>query len=120
MEKIFLGQYHVTTSAIVHVEVCGSISRRVGMNKATSVKNQLIRWENMNLIAYRELTRKRREVATELTVKLKMRGMDAMVVQVAKEKGRVLITFDEKMAEKDRAAVEFSLIKILECESEGV
>jgi len=34
MEKIFLGQYHVTTSAIVPVEVCGSISRRVGDARA--------------------------------------------------------------------------------------
>ena len=32
--------------------------------------------------------------------------MDAIVVQVAKEKGAVLITFDKEMAEKARAEVE--------------
>jgi len=105
MEKIFLGQYHVTASAIVPVEVCGSISRRVGVDKAISVKNQLTRWEDMNLVVYSELTGKRKEEATELAVKLKMRGMDAIVVQVAKEKKGVLITFDEEMAGKAKAAV---------------
>jgi len=34
-----------------------------------------------------------------------MKGMDAVVVQVAKENNRTLITFDEEMAEKARAAV---------------
>jgi len=41
-----------------------------------------------------------------LAVKLKLRGMDAIVVQVAREKKRSLITFDEEMAEKAKAAVE--------------
>jgi len=105
MEKIFEGQYHVTTSAIVPVEVCGSISRRAGVNKAILAKNQLLKWESMNLIAYSELTGKRREEATELAIKLKMSGMDAIVVQTAKEKKAVLVTFDEEMAEKAKTAV---------------
>jgi len=106
MEKIFSGQYRATTSSIVFVEVCGSISRRVGVDKAISVKNQLMRWENMNFIAYSELTGKRRMEATEFAIELKLRGMDAIVVQVAKEKNGVLITFDEEMAEKAKMAVE--------------
>jgi len=59
----------------------------------------------MNLIAYLELTNKRGEEATELAIKLKMRGMGATVVQLAKEKKGVLVTFDEEMAEVARAAV---------------
>ena len=106
MEKIFEGQYHVTTSAIVPVEVCGSISRRAGVNKAILAKNQLFKWESMNLIAFSELTGKRREEATELAIKLKMSGMDAIVVQAAKEKGGVFVTFDEEMAEKAKTTVE--------------
>jgi len=106
MEKIFQGQDHATTSAIVPVEVCGSISRRAGVNKAILAKNQLLKWESMNLIAYSELTGKRREEATELAIKLKMSGMDAIVVQAAKEKKAVLVTFDEEMAEKAKTTVE--------------
>jgi len=105
MEKIFSGQYHSTTSAVVFVEVCGAISRRAGVDKAISAKNQLIKWEDLNLTAYSKLARERREEAAELTIKLKMRGIDAIVVQVAKEKKRTLITFDEEMAEKAKAVV---------------
>jgi len=106
MEKMFSGQYHVVTSATVFVEVCGAISRRVGANKALLVKNHLVKWGNMNFIAWNELTKKRMEEAAELAVKLNLRGMDAIVIQVAKEKKRALITFDEEIARKAKAEVE--------------
>ncbi len=106
MEKMFSGQYRVVTSAIVFVEVCGSISRRVGVDKALLVKDQLVKWGSMNFVAWSELTGKRMGEAAELAVELKLRGMDAIVVQVAKEKKRALITFDEELAEKAKVAVE--------------
>jgi predicted nucleic acid-binding protein len=106
MEKVFSGQYHSTTSAVVFVEVCGAISRRAGVDKAILSRNQLTTWEDMGLTTYYELTGKRREEATELAAKFKMRGMDAVVVQVAKEKKGTLITFDEEMAAKAKVAVE--------------
>ena len=105
MEKVFLGEYRAVMSAGVSVEVCGSISRRAGVDKAIAAKNQLIRWEDLNLISYRELTAKRRGEAEDLAIKLKMRGMDAIVVQAAKEGERILITFDEEMAKKARVLV---------------
>lgn len=106
MEKVFSGEFRVVTSAIVFVEVCGAISRRVGVDKALLVNDQLVKWDNMNFIGWSELTGKRMGEAAELAVKLKLRGMDAIVVQVAREKRRVLITFDEEMVEKAKAAVE--------------
>jgi len=106
IEKVFSGEFRVVTSAIVFVEVCGSISRRVGADKALLVKDQLVKWDNMNFIGWSELTGKRMGEAAELAVKLKLRGMNAIVVQVAREKKRSLITFDEEMAEKAKAAVE--------------
>ena len=96
----------MVTSAIVFVEVCGSISRRVGADKALLVRDLLVKWENMGFITWSELTGKRMGEAAELAVKLKLRGMDAIVVQVAEEKKRALITFDDEMAEKAKAAVE--------------
>jgi len=86
MEKVFRGEYHVATSAIVPIEVCGAVSRRAGVDKAVSVKHQLDKWEGMNFIVYSELSRRRRQEATGLAVKLGLSGMDAIVVQVAKEK----------------------------------
>lgn len=105
LEKIFSGKYHAVTSPVVSVEVCGAISRRAGIDKAISAKDQLAKWESMKLITYSELTEKRRKKSVELAIKLKLRGMDAMVVQVAEEKGGNLITFDEEMAEKAGEAV---------------
>jgi len=75
------------------------------VDKAILSRNQLTTWENIGLTTYYELTGKRREEATELATKFKMRGMDAVVVQVTKEKKGTLITFDEEMAAKAREAV---------------
>ena len=105
MEKIFSGEYSATISTIVPVEVCGSISKRAGIDKATMAKDQLIKWNNLNLINYNELTEERQNEAVDLAVKLRMKGMDAIVVQTAKEKERTLITFDDEMAEKAKATV---------------
>jgi predicted nucleic acid-binding protein len=105
MEKIFLGEYHATTSAIVPVEVCGSISKRVGVDKAEVAKTQLMRWGDMGLITYDELSAKRRDEAVDLAIKLRMRGMDAIIVQTAKERGGALITFDNEVAGKANAVV---------------
>jgi len=106
MERIFQGEYRSTTSAIVFVEVCGSISRRAGAENAFAVRDQLVKWEDMNFITCSELTSKRRDEAAELAVRLGLRGMDAIVVQTAREKNRVLITFDEEMAGKAKSVVE--------------
>ena len=106
MEKVFLGQYHVVTSAIVPVEVCGAISRRAGVDEAVSVKRQLDKWENMNFIAYSDLSGRRRREATEIAVKFKLKGTDAIVIQAERERKAVLVTFDEEMAEKAKTIVE--------------
>ena len=111
VEKVFLGRYHVATSAIVPVEICGAISRRAGVDKAVSVKRQLDKWENMKFIAYSDLSGRRRKEATEIAVKLKLKGMDAIVIQAAKEKKAVLVTFDEEMAEKAKTTVEVLALK---------
>jgi len=106
MKRIFSGEYRAITSATVFVEVCGSISRRTSLDDAVAVRGQLIKWEEMNLIIYSELTARRRDEAAELAIRLGLRGMDAVVVQAAKEKNRVLITFDEEVSEKVKGVVE--------------
>jgi len=113
MKKMFSGEYRATTSATVFVEACGSISRRTSMDNAIAVRDQLIKWEEMNFITYNELTVRRRDEAAELAMKLGLGGMDAVVVQAAKEKNRVLITFDEELAEKVKDIVEVHIHKDL-------
>jgi len=113
MRRLFSGEYRATTSATVFVEVCGSISRRTSLDNAIAVRDHLIKWEDMNFITYGELTGKRRNEAAELAVRLGLRGMDAIVVQAAKEKNRVLITFDEEVAEKIKGVIEVHTYKDL-------
>jgi len=96
------------------VEVCGAVSRRAGVDKAISVKRQLDKWEEMNFTAYSELSGRRRREATELAAKYRLKGMDAIVVQVAKEKKAALATFDGEMAEKAKVAVEVLTLKDFE------
>ena len=105
LEKIFSGDYHATASVIVPVEVCGSISRRAGIDKAEMAGEQLSKWVEMNFINYIELSERRTREAMDLATKLRVRGMDAIIIQVAKERNITLITFNEEMAEKAKAVV---------------
>ncbi|MEM3022277.1 MAG: PIN domain-containing protein [Candidatus Bathyarchaeia archaeon] len=106
LRRIFLGEFRATTSAIVPVEVCGAISRRSGIEEASLVKRQLEKWEGMGFIAFSALDRGRMREAVELALRLRLKGMDAIVVQVAKEEGAALVTFDEEVARRAKEAVE--------------
>jgi len=106
LKKVFAGEHLAILSTIVPVEVCGSISRRVGVKEAQRVGSQLVKWQNMGLITYLELDLKRREQAKELAIKFQLRGMDAIVVQAAVERKCSFITFDEEVAERVKGTVE--------------
>lgn len=42
----------MVTSAVVFVEVCGVISRRVGVDNALLVRDHLVKWGDMNFIVF--------------------------------------------------------------------
>ncbi|MFQ6086155.1 MAG: type II toxin-antitoxin system VapC family toxin [Candidatus Bathyarchaeia archaeon] len=100
VERVFSGEYHAVTSAIVPVEVCGVIARRSGVDKAKLVRDQMEEWEATGLFKFKDLTRTRRDEARDLSISLGLRGMDAIVVQVARETNCSLITFDDEVANK--------------------
>ena len=62
----------------------------------------------VSLMRFEPVTSERAERALELGVRLKLKGMDAIVVEVAQEGGRALITFDQEMAQ--RAAREVKVL----------
>lgn len=105
MKQVFVGRFRPNTSTTVPVEVCGAISRRAGADKGLLARKQLLKWETLNLIAYTELSGRRMDEAMEISVKQRVRGMDAIVAQVAKERQSVLITFDLEMAERIKPVV---------------
>ena len=104
LRRVFDGELHVVTSVIVPVEVCGAISRRAGVAAAKRAMGQLEKWKDMRLIEYSELTEGRSFESAELAAALRVRGMDAIIIQTAKERDSVLITFDDEMAKRARGA----------------
>ncbi len=103
MRRVFDGDLHVVTSVIVPVEVCGAIARRTSVAVSRKAMNQLQKWRDMKLIEYSELTEERSRQSAELAANLRVRGMDAIVIQTAKERNSLLITFDDEMAKKAKA-----------------
>ena len=108
MQRVFEGDLHVVTSAIVPVEVCGAIARRANVAAAEKAMVQLQKWRDMRLIEYSELTEERSRESAELAVRLRVKGMDAIVIQAAKERESVLITFDDEMANRAKGATKIA------------
>jgi predicted nucleic acid-binding protein len=100
MKKVFDGDLHIVTSAIVPVEVAGAIARKASAAAAKKAIAQMQRWRDMKLIEYSELTEYRSRASAEVAAFLRVKGMDAIVIQTAKERRNTLVTFDDEMAAK--------------------
>ncbi len=105
LRRVFLGVYTPTESNVTAPEVIGAISRRAGSDKASRARDQISKWEGLGLFSFAELDRRRRVEASELALRLGTRGMDSIIIQLAKEKGATLITFDGEMAKKAKGVV---------------
>ena len=82
----------------VLVEVVAAIKRGTGSESlAKEVKQELL---NIETISFVILDDKSAVEAADLAAKTGVRGMDALLVQVAKEFGTELISFDEEMMSK--------------------
>jgi predicted nucleic acid-binding protein len=82
----------------VFVEVVAAIRRRTGSEKlAREVKLKLLGIETILFVV---LDDKSANQAADLAAKTGVRGMDALVIQVAKEFRTELISFDENMTLK--------------------
>ena len=92
---ILSGKYFAIMPYSVFVEVVAAIRRRTGSEKlAREVKLKLL---NIATISFVVLDDKSADQAADLAAKTGVRGMDALVIQVAKEFHTELISFDEEM-----------------------
>lgn len=97
-ESILAGKIFAIMPYSVFVEVVAAIRRRTGSEDlAFEVKKELL---NIDTISFVVLDDKAADEAAELAAKTGVRGMDALVIQVAKEFGTELISFDEEMMKK--------------------
>jgi predicted nucleic acid-binding protein len=97
-EGILLGKNFALMPYSVLVEVVAAIRRRTGSEKlALAVMKEMLEIETVSFVS---LDEKAAEDAAQLAAKTAIRGMDAIVIQVAKEFQTELISFDEEMMAK--------------------
>lgn len=82
----------------VFVEVVAAIRRRTGSEElANEVKEELLKIENVSFVI---LDQRAAEDAADIAIQNGVRGMDALVMQTAKEYETELVTFDDEIMKK--------------------
>lgn len=104
LEKIKDGNHIAIEPYIVLIEVVAAIKRRTGSTElAKRVKNDFLAIDTIN---FTDLESTRANDASEIAMNLGVRGMDAIVIQTAKEFNIPLITLDKEMIEKAKSFVD--------------
>ncbi len=102
-EDILQGKGFAIMPLSILVEVVAAIRRRTGSEElATEIKKELIGIDNISFVIIDD---KAAMEAADIAAKTGLRGMDAIVVQVAKEFGADLISFDEEMIKKAKTVL---------------
>ena len=97
-ESLLAGRNCAVMPYSVFVEVVAAVRRRTGSEKlAREVKHQLL---NIETVSFVVLDGRSAEDAADLAAMTGVRGMDALVIQVAKEFDTELVSFDEDMMSK--------------------
>jgi predicted nucleic acid-binding protein len=103
-EEVLSGKIFAVMPYSVLVEVVAAIRRRTGSEDlALEVKKALLEIDSVSFIVIDE---KAAEDAADLAAKSAVRGMDALVIQVADEFGTELVSFDHEMMAKAAMFIE--------------
>ena len=104
MTEVIEGEHIAYESAIVPVEVTAAIRRRTdSRNLARQVKQNLL---NLDSLIFCELSKSRMESAARIAEKVSLKGMDAIITQIAQEKDTSLVTLDKELKNKAKSVVE--------------
>jgi len=102
-EGILKGKSFAIMPLSILVEVVAAIKRRTGSEElAVAIKKELVSTNNVSFVI---LDDKAAIEAADIAAKTGLRGMDAIVVQVAKEFDTELISFDEEMMKKAKVVL---------------
>lgn len=97
-QKVLSGKQIAVMPYTVLVEVVAAIRRRTGSQElAKEIKDELL---NMDTLSFVVLDIESAEHAADIAARTAVRGMDAVVIQVAEEYETELITFDKEMVKK--------------------
>ena len=102
-QKIGEGEYEVIVPYTVLVEIGAAIRRRY--NSSAAAEAAVEELLGIEAISFEELFQFRAKDACRIAVQGGLRGMDAIVIQIAKENNCSLVTLDLEMALKARDIV---------------
>lgn len=103
LERVKNGEFAALEPYTVLVEVVAAIKWRTKSESlAERVKNDL---ENIDTIKFLDLISSRANSAAEIAKETGVRGMDAIVIQIAKEFNASLVSLDEEMSKRAELVV---------------
>jgi len=101
LEEIIDGKIEAVIPTIAMPEVCGVIRRVTGsVEMANEVKKELEDLINSGLLKIEELTKRRMKEASEVAIRLGVKGADAIFISLAQELDAELVTFDNEIKKK--------------------
>ena len=104
LEQVNDGLYIAVEPYTVLVEIAAAIKRRTGSQKLSErvIKGVL----SIDTIHFLDLDTARAKRAVEIAQRFGVRGMDAIVIQIAEEFGATLVSLDMEMLEKVKTLVQ--------------
>lgn len=111
LQQVKDGKHIALESVIVPVEVIAAIRRRTNSERlARQVRENLLQLNSLFLF---ELTESRMNLAARIAERGSLKGMDAIIAQIAAERGSVLVTLDEEFTERVKQIVTVEDVKAL-------
>ncbi len=102
IERMENGELNFHVSIITPIEICCAIAGRVGIEEAKESEEIIQNWIKEKKINIYELNEKRMLEAQNRGINFKLKGMDAIIVQLAFELNFPLITFDNEIIERTK------------------
>jgi len=103
LEKVKNGEYIAIEPYIVLVEIVAAIKRRTGSSYlAERVKEDLC---DINSIVFLDIISTRAHQAADIAQEIGVRGMDAIVIQTAREFNAPLVSLDREMLERSKSII---------------
>ena len=99
IEKMNIKELIFHISMIIPIEVSCAIARRIGAKEANESEEIIHNWIKEKKVVVYELNEKRMVESQNYGTKYKLKGMDAIIVQLALELNLPLITFDNEIIE---------------------
>ncbi len=97
-QKVLTGKQIAIMPYSVLIEVVAAIKRRTGSEElAMEIKDELMSIDSLSFVV---LDNEAAEDAADIAAKTGVRGMDAIIIQVAEEYETELISFDKEMIKK--------------------